>query len=309
MNQQLLQNPSVSSSSSLCRNFQPNQFNTLRCKNCFKLKTNHSGSLVDNLPEKQQRLAGYLYISSESPDFSLTLAQKSQRWLKRWFTLYDDGDLHFSLDKHVRNVNIHFKIENYVCQVFQPDIVAQGVIDLKQCIGLKYSLDQRENRYCIELNISDENSNIKTFLFKSDCNDEMKRWYEIMSMFNDKLLKAQLTCCSPKTSLSQRPTLIRIESPSKNSNLYFNYLTNQNHNSPTVRSDNSVIYGTPRSVKNRKNLRNRNDLRSRTCGDFSFESRDPDDSKYSHRVLINNGTASLNDLSNLENCDSPKYTL
>ena len=82
-----------------CRKFEPNQFNKLKCSNCYKLKMDHSEAALEVAKTARNiSRCGYLFVA---PDWDFTNPiYRTKRWQRRWFVLFDDGELTYSIDDH-----------------------------------------------------------------------------------------------------------------------------------------------------------------------------------------------------------------
>ncbi|XP_076227933.1 myosin phosphatase Rho interacting protein outspread isoform X3 [Nomia melanderi] len=85
-----------------CRKFAPNIFNKSKCSSCFKQKEEHSAEALEcNRATRKISKCGYLFVAP-GWDFSNPL-NRTKRWQRRWFVLYDDGELTYSVDEHGRH--------------------------------------------------------------------------------------------------------------------------------------------------------------------------------------------------------------
>ena len=86
-----------------CRKFAPNIFNKSKCSNCFRLKEDHSASAIElNKASRKISKCGYLFVAPDW-DFSNPI-NRTKRWQRRWFVLYDDGELTYSVDDHPETI-------------------------------------------------------------------------------------------------------------------------------------------------------------------------------------------------------------
>ncbi|XP_071440464.1 protein outspread [Hetaerina americana] len=86
-----------------CRKFAPNIFNKTKCSNCFRQKEEHSAeALESNRATRKACKCGYLFVAPDW-DFSNPI-NRTKRWQRRWFVLYDDGELTYSVDEHPETV-------------------------------------------------------------------------------------------------------------------------------------------------------------------------------------------------------------
>ena len=86
-----------------CRKFAPNIFNKSKCSNCFRLKEEHSAQAIElNKASRKISKCGYLFVAPDW-DFSNPI-NRTKRWQRRWFVLYDDGELSYSVDDHPETI-------------------------------------------------------------------------------------------------------------------------------------------------------------------------------------------------------------
>ncbi|XP_054457263.1 myosin phosphatase Rho-interacting protein isoform X4 [Anoplopoma fimbria] len=80
-----------------CRKFQANFFNKSKCQNCFKPRELHL--LTDqDLTQAKPIYGGWLCLAPEGTDFDNPM-QRSRKWQRRFFVLYEHGCLRFALDE------------------------------------------------------------------------------------------------------------------------------------------------------------------------------------------------------------------
>ncbi|XP_029293975.1 myosin phosphatase Rho-interacting protein-like [Cottoperca gobio] len=80
-----------------CNKFQANIFNKSKCQNCFKSRELHL--LNDHDMEQAKPIyGGWLCLAPEGTDFANPM-QRSRKWQRRFFILYEDGSLSFALDE------------------------------------------------------------------------------------------------------------------------------------------------------------------------------------------------------------------
>uniref|UniRef100_A0AAQ5X686 PH domain-containing protein n=1 Tax=Amphiprion ocellaris TaxID=80972 RepID=A0AAQ5X686_AMPOC len=90
-------NMSGEKSSGPCGRFQANIFNKSKCQNCFKSRELHL--LTDRDMEQAKPIyGGWLCLAPEGTDFENPM-QRSRKWQRRFFILYEDGSLSFALDE------------------------------------------------------------------------------------------------------------------------------------------------------------------------------------------------------------------
>ncbi|TKS91347.1 Myosin phosphatase [Collichthys lucidus] len=80
-----------------CNKFQANIFNKSKCQNCFKSRELH---LMNDRDMEQAKpiYGGWLCLAPEGTDFDNPM-QRSRKWQRRFFILYEHGSLSFALDE------------------------------------------------------------------------------------------------------------------------------------------------------------------------------------------------------------------
>ncbi|XP_067100555.1 myosin phosphatase Rho-interacting protein isoform X1 [Osmerus mordax] len=95
-----------------CRKFQANIFNKSKCQNCFKPRELHL--LTDqDLNQAKPIYGGWLCLAPEGTDFD-NPNQRSRKWQRRFFVLYEHGCLRFALDE-------------------SPSTLPQGTVNMNLC--------------------------------------------------------------------------------------------------------------------------------------------------------------------------------
>ncbi|KAI9515202.1 hypothetical protein NQZ68_026944, partial [Dissostichus eleginoides] len=98
-----------------CNKFQANIFNKSKCQNCFKSRELHL--LNDHGMEQAKPVyGGWLCLAPEGTDFANPM-QRSRKWQRRFFILYEDGSLSFALDE-------------------LPSTLPQGKVNLNLCTNI-----------------------------------------------------------------------------------------------------------------------------------------------------------------------------
>ncbi|XP_033738405.1 protein MLP1-like isoform X3 [Pecten maximus] len=143
---------------SKCQKFQPNIFNKLKCQSCFGAKDIHSAeALENNKATRKISKCGYLFVS---PDFDFSNpVDRSKRWQRRFFRLFDDGELNFSVDE-------------------DPDTVPQGAVDMNKCTEVGDA--EKKTTHTNSLYIITPN---KTYYIKAGSKEEIMWWQEVLSVF------------------------------------------------------------------------------------------------------------------------------
>ncbi|XP_015241379.1 PREDICTED: myosin phosphatase Rho-interacting protein-like isoform X1 [Cyprinodon variegatus] len=80
-----------------CNKFQPNIFNKSKCQNCFKSREVHPLNDSD-LEQAKPIYAGWLCLAPVGTDFDNPV-QRSRKWQRRFFILYENGSLTYALDE------------------------------------------------------------------------------------------------------------------------------------------------------------------------------------------------------------------
>ncbi|KAI5619107.1 myosin phosphatase Rho-interacting protein isoform X3 [Silurus asotus] len=114
----------------LCEKFQENVFDPSRCQNCFKSRELHVTTRED-LEQVKPIYASWLCIAPEGLDFDKPV-QRSRKWQRRFFVLYENGCLEFALDELLSTI-------------------PQGTINLHQCNDVIHAEERtgQKNTLCI----------------------------------------------------------------------------------------------------------------------------------------------------------------
>ncbi|XP_005092338.1 golgin subfamily A member 4 isoform X2 [Aplysia californica] len=149
---------------SKCNKFLPNIFNKTKCQHCFAAKEAHSAeALENNKASRKVSKCGYLFVSPGF-DFNNPL-DRSRRWQRRFFVLYDDGELSYSVDEN-------------------PDTVPQGVVDMNKCTDVNDAEAATTHANSLSIITPD-----KTVHIKANSKEEIQWWHDILAEF-PKALKA-----------------------------------------------------------------------------------------------------------------------
>ncbi|XP_075221096.1 myosin phosphatase Rho interacting protein outspread isoform X3 [Lycorma delicatula] len=141
-----------------CRKFAPNIFNKTKCTNCFRQKEEHSAeALESNRASRKIAKCGYLFVAP-GWDFTIPL-NRTKRWQRRWFVLYDDGELSYALDEH-------------------PETVPQCSIDMNKVLEVTEAEDITGNSYSLAITAPDN-----VHFVKGTCREEARWWAEVLSVF------------------------------------------------------------------------------------------------------------------------------
>ncbi|XP_056257779.1 myosin phosphatase Rho-interacting protein-like [Seriola aureovittata] len=98
-----------------CNKFQANIFNKSKCQNCFKSRELH---LLNDHDKEQAKpiYGGWMCLAPEGTDFDNPM-QRSRKWQRRFFILYEHGSLSFALDE-------------------LPSTLPQGTVNMNQCTDI-----------------------------------------------------------------------------------------------------------------------------------------------------------------------------
>ncbi|XP_026997526.2 myosin phosphatase Rho-interacting protein-like isoform X2 [Tachysurus fulvidraco] len=95
-----------------CNKFQANVFDQSRCQNCFKSRVGHVLTR-EEMEQVKPIYASWLCLAPEGLDFNNPM-QRSRKWQRRFFILYEHGCLEFALDD-------------------LPSTIPQGTVNLHHC--------------------------------------------------------------------------------------------------------------------------------------------------------------------------------
>nr|XP_024218759.1 protein outspread isoform X2 [Halyomorpha halys] len=141
-----------------CRKFSPNIFNKTKCTNCFRQKEEHSAeALESNRASRKIAKCGYLFVAP-GWDFTNPI-NRTKRWQRRWFVLYDDGELSYSLDEH-------------------PETVPQASIDMNKVVEVTPAEELTGNPYSLAITAPDV-----VHFVKGTCREEARFWTDVLSVF------------------------------------------------------------------------------------------------------------------------------
>ncbi|XP_072376482.1 uncharacterized protein osp [Diabrotica undecimpunctata] len=143
---------------SQCKKFAPNIFHKTKCSNCFKQKEEHSAEALEcNRASRSIARSGYLFVAPDW-DFSVPL-NRTKRWQRRWFVLYDDGELNYSVDEH-------------------PDTVPQGSVDMCKVLEVTGAEQVTGHPHSLALTSPDR----VTFV-KAASREDARWWAELLAVF------------------------------------------------------------------------------------------------------------------------------
>ncbi|KAJ3653387.1 hypothetical protein Zmor_012641 [Zophobas morio] len=143
---------------SQCKKFAPNIFHKSKCSNCFRQKEEHSAEALEcNRASRSVARSGYLFVAPDW-DFSVPL-NRTKRWQRRWFVLYDDGELNYSVDEH-------------------PDTIPQGSVDMSKVLEVTGAEQVTGHPHSLALTSPDR----VTFV-KAASREDARWWAELLAVF------------------------------------------------------------------------------------------------------------------------------
>ncbi|CAH1130205.1 unnamed protein product [Ceutorhynchus assimilis] len=143
---------------SQCKKFAPNIFHKSKCSNCFRQKEEHSAEALEcNRASRSIARSGYLFVAPDW-DFSVPL-NRTKRWQRRWFVLYDDGELNYSVDEH-------------------PDTIPQGSVDMTKVMEVTGAEQVTGHPHSLALTSPDR----VTFV-KAASREDARWWAELLAVF------------------------------------------------------------------------------------------------------------------------------
>uniref|UniRef100_A0A8C5GQ86 Myosin phosphatase Rho-interacting protein-like n=1 Tax=Gouania willdenowi TaxID=441366 RepID=A0A8C5GQ86_GOUWI len=140
-----------------CRKFQANIFNKSKCQNCFKPRESHLLNDED-LNQAKPIYGGWLLLAPEGTNFDNPL-QRSRKWQRRFFILYEHGLLRYALDE-------------------MPSTLPQGTINMNQCSDVidGESRTGQKNSLCI---LTPE----KEHFIRAECKEIINGWQEALTVY------------------------------------------------------------------------------------------------------------------------------
>ncbi|XP_020282640.1 protein outspread isoform X2 [Pseudomyrmex gracilis] len=173
-----------------CRKFAPNIFNKSKCSSCFKQKEEHSAEALEcNRATRKISKCGYLFVAP-GWDFSNPL-NRTKRWQRRWFVLYDDGELTYSVDEH-------------------PETVPQARIDMTRVLEVAAAEDVTGHPNSLAVTSPEG----VTFV-KGTCREETRWWTDVLQVYsrNKGRHKRNATFPGGQTTILQVTPTIRSNTP------------------------------------------------------------------------------------------------
>ncbi|XP_051888840.1 myosin phosphatase Rho-interacting protein isoform X3 [Pristis pectinata] len=140
-----------------CRKFQANIFNKSKCQNCFKPREVHL--LTDeDLNQAKPIYGGWLCLAPEGTDFENPM-QRSRKWQRRFFVLYEHGCLRFALDE-------------------SPSTLPQGTVNMNQCTDVIDAEPKtgQKNALCI---VTPE----REFFIRGESKEIINGWFDQLMVY------------------------------------------------------------------------------------------------------------------------------
>ncbi|XP_055547516.1 protein outspread isoform X2 [Wyeomyia smithii] len=178
-----------------CRKFSPNIFNKSKCTHCFRQREEHSAAALEcNRATRKVSKRGYLFVAPDW-DFSNPL-YRTKRWQRRWFVLYDDGELTYSVDEH-------------------PETIPQAIIDMAKVLEVTTAEDVTSHPNSIAITAPER----VTFV-KGTCPEESKWWFNVLSAFPKSKGRHKRNATFPG---GQATTILQSQSTSTGRNRHNSY--------------------------------------------------------------------------------------
>ncbi|XP_059480331.1 myosin phosphatase Rho-interacting protein isoform X2 [Neocloeon triangulifer] len=180
--------------SSECRKFSPNIFNKSKCANCFKQREEHSAeALESNRASRKVSKCGYLFVAP-GWDFSDPI-NRTKRWQRRWFVLYNDGEFTYSVDEH-------------------PETVPQCIIDMNCVLEVTPAEDITGHPHSIALTTPEG-----VHFVKGMGREESRLWCDVLSVFIRSKPRhkrnATFPCGKSTTMIHQPPRIVSVTEKSR----------------------------------------------------------------------------------------------
>ncbi|XP_056326101.1 myosin phosphatase Rho-interacting protein isoform X1 [Danio aesculapii] len=169
-----------------CRKFQANIFNKSKCQNCFKPRELHL--LTDqDLNQAKPIYGGWLCLAPEGTDFDNPM-QRSRKWQRRFFVLYEHGCLRFALDE-------------------SPSTLPQGTVNMNQCTDVVDAEPRtgQKNALCI---VTPE----QEYFIRGDNKEIINGWSEQLAVYprTNKQNQKKKRKVEPATSQEPGPAKVAV---------------------------------------------------------------------------------------------------
>ncbi|KAI5719478.1 hypothetical protein M8J76_010854 [Diaphorina citri] len=266
-----------------CKKFQPNIFNKIKCTYCFKPKEEHSNeALESNRVTRKAVKCGYLFVAPFS-DFSNPI-NKTKRWQRRWFVLYDDGELKYALDDY-------------------PETVPQACIDMNKVLDVQNAEERTSHPFSISINTGES-----IHYVKATCREEAQWWSDVLNSFRARKSKATGVASTPySTRITSSSNSSVWESgdifPTRERDVQVNNASNNENNMSAANVQTKIYVGSPptrdkvttdektriRSSSNRSSPMSPDYSRSNT-NNMDFNRTSPNSGSEFSRTSTNNNT-------------------
>ncbi|XP_062848558.1 227 kDa spindle- and centromere-associated protein isoform X2 [Trichomycterus rosablanca] len=140
-----------------CNKFQANIFNKSKCQNCFKPRESHLLG-DDDFTQAKPIYGGWLLLAPEGTDFSSPL-QRSRKWQRRFFLLYEHGLLRYALDE-------------------MASTLPQGTINLNVCVDVVDGENVTGQKHSLCICTPD-----KEHYIRAESRDIINGWLEALIVF------------------------------------------------------------------------------------------------------------------------------
>ncbi|CAM9321146.1 unnamed protein product [Lampetra fluviatilis] len=162
-----------------CLKFRANIFNTSKCQDCFRARDSHP-ALDEELTQAKPLYGGWLCLAPEGTDFGNSL-QRSRKWQRRFFLLYEHGELRYALDA-------------------VPSTLPQGVVCMSEVVEVAEAESRtgQRNSLCIS-------TPQRHFFVRGETREDIGGWQEVLGPYvlvNKQTLKKR----NAGKSLQQEPS-------------------------------------------------------------------------------------------------------
>ncbi|EGT54277.1 hypothetical protein CAEBREN_32174 [Caenorhabditis brenneri] len=167
-----------------CKRFEANIFNNGKCKICYKSKQSHSSESIENAKMNRKVTAcGFLYVAPPNLDFSMQ-SHSAKRWQRRWFTLFDSGDLTYAIDNSM-------------------DTLPQLSIDMSLCYRVCEAHAITGNAHSILLAFNKTREDQPSIIYiKADTTEEIRWWQNGLSKYAN---SQNVTIRPPRRGIDELP--------------------------------------------------------------------------------------------------------
>ncbi|XP_078457371.1 myosin phosphatase Rho-interacting protein-like [Lampetra planeri] len=168
-----------------CLKFRANIFNTSKCQDCFRARDSHP-ALDEELTQAKPLYGGWLCLAPEGTDFGNSL-QRSRKWQRRFFLLYEHGELRYALDA-------------------VPSTLPQGVVCMSEVVEVAEAESRtgQRNSLCIS-------TPQRHFFVRGETREDIGGWQEVLGPYvlvNKQTLKKR----NAGKSLQQEPSPLKATS-------------------------------------------------------------------------------------------------